>query len=267
MAPIPTASGELWARDHDYDWLLYPFFEGRTGFQVELSRAQWVALGRCMRAVHTTTLPAELAHLVPREEYSPRWRVLVREFHRQMTRPLFDDPVTTYLAAWWSAHGDEIRLILDRAEELARVLAPRALPRVLCHSDLHGNNVLVGADDTLAVIDWDEPILAPKERDLMFVGGGVAGVWNRDEEAAWFYEGYSQGQSPDHNPGYGPTAVDPQALAYYRYERIVEDLAAYGLCIIGRQGSVEDREDGLRRLASIFSPGDVVEMAHRAYAA
>ena len=123
----------------------------------------------------------------------------------------------------------------------------------MCHSDLHGNNVLVGVDDELAVVDWDEPILAPKERDLMFIGGGVGGVWNQPQEAAWFYEGY------------GHTAIDPVALAYYRYERIVEDFAAYGERILGTQGSVGDREEGLRRLMSQFLPGNVVEMAHRSY--
>ena len=29
------------------------------------------------------------------------------------------------------------------------------------------------------IVDWDEPIMAPKERDLMFIGGGVANVWNK----------------------------------------------------------------------------------------
>lgn len=32
------------------------------------------------------------------------------------------------------------------------------------------------------IVDWDEPIMAPKERDLMFIGGGVANVWNDPSE-------------------------------------------------------------------------------------
>jgi hypothetical protein len=41
---------------------------------------------------------------------------------------------------------------------------------VLCHADRHGWTVLVRGDDEVAIVDWDEPLLAPKERDLMFVG-------------------------------------------------------------------------------------------------
>ena len=30
----------------------------------------------------------------------------------------------------------------------------------------------------------------PKERDLMFIGGGVANVWNKPHEETLFYKGY-----------------------------------------------------------------------------
>jgi spectinomycin phosphotransferase len=253
MAPIATATGQLWARAHGFNWLLYPFFEGRTGLQAGLSQAQWIALGECMKAVHATRLPVGLAEQVPREDFAPRWRSTVKAFHQQVAESTYDDPTATRLADFWATQRDEIQRILERTEGLAQALDQRALDLVVCHSDLHGNNVLVGTDDQLAVVDWDEPILAPKERDLMFVGGGVGGVWNHPFEATWFYEGY------------GDTVIDPVALAYYRYERIVEDFAAYGERILGTQGSAADREDGLRRLMSQFLPGNVVEMAHRSY--
>ena len=253
MAPLATYTGRLWAEAHGFYWLLYPFFVGRTGLQAGLSQAQWIALGQCMRAVHATVLPAQLAERVPREDFAPRWRRMVKAFHQQLAQGSYDDPTTTSLAAFWTTRRDEIQGILERAEQLAQALHRRALDLVVCHSDLHGNNVLAGVDDELAVVDWDEPILAPKERDLMFIGGGVGGVWNQPQEATWFYEGY------------GPTEIDPVALAYYRYERIVEDFAAYGERILGTQGSAGDREDGLRRLMSQFLPGNVVEMAHRSY--
>jgi spectinomycin phosphotransferase len=44
---------------------------------------------------------------------------------------------------------------------------------VLCHADLHTWNVLVDGDGRLWLVDWDEAILAPRERDLMFLVGGI----------------------------------------------------------------------------------------------
>ncbi len=253
MAPLATTTHQLWAQAHGFNWLLYPFFEGRSGLQAGLSQAQWIALGECMKAVHATKLPAGLAEQVPREDFAPRWRRMVEAFHQQVAQGTYDDPTASRLAEYWTTKRDEIQRILERAEGLAQALEHRGLNLVVCHSDLHGNNVLLGADDELAVVDWDEPILAPKERDLMFVGGGVGGVWNQPLEATWFYEGYSD------------TVIDPVALAYYRYERIVEDFAAYGERILRMQGSTGDREEGLRRLMSQFHPGNVVEMAHTSY--
>jgi spectinomycin phosphotransferase len=252
IAPIATTTHKLWVHAHGFDWILYPFFEGKTGFEVALSKTHWIALGASMKAVHTTLLPAALVERVPREDYSPRWRKSVRAFHKQVEQDRYDDPIAASLAAFWMTKRDEIQCIVERAEQLAQALQNRALELAVCHSDLHGRNVLVGADDELAIVDWDEPILAPKERDLMFIGGGVGGIWNKDQEATWFYQGYGQ------------TEIDLLALSYYRYERIVVDIAEYSEQIFGMQGSVEDRQKGLG-LMNQFLPNNVVEIAHRTY--
>ena len=33
---------------------------------------------------------------------------------------------------------------------------------VLCHSDIHGGNVLIDGNDAIYIVDWDEPIIALK---------------------------------------------------------------------------------------------------------
>jgi spectinomycin phosphotransferase len=253
MAPIATPTNQLWVHSGDFNWILYPYFEGRRGLEAALSKTRWIRLGESMKAVHTTVLPARLAWQMPREDYAPRCRRIVRAFHQQVCRSAYADPIAARLAAFWTMKSDEIECIVERADQLAQALQKRAVDLVVCHGDLHGGNVLVSANEELAVVDWDEPILAPKERDLMFVGGGVGGVWNQAQEAVWFYEGY------------GHAEVDPVALAYYRYERIVVDIAAYGERILGRRGSAEDREEGLRRFMNQFLPGNVAEIAHRSY--
>lgn len=253
MAPRATITNDLWVHAHDFAWTLYPFFDGKTGFQRALSRTQWIAFGASMKAIHMTQLPAALRQHVPQEAYSPRWRKIVKAFHQKVTRARYADPIAASLAAFWLSKCDEIQSIVARAEQLAHALQDRAVELTVCHSDLHAGNVLVGAGDELAIVDWDEPILAPKERDLMFIGGGVGGIWNTDQEASWFYQGYGQ------------TAIDLLALCYYRYERIVVDIAEYAEQIFGLQGSIEERQKGLG-LMNQFLPNNVVEIAHRTYA-
>jgi spectinomycin phosphotransferase len=252
MAPIATRSNALWIHAHGFDWILYPFFAGATGFATPLSTPQWVAFGETIKAIHTTRVPAALAERMPRETFAPRWRTLVRAFHNQAAQEQYADPIAARLAAFWRTKHDEIAQIVERAEQLAHVLQLRAFEFVVCHADLHAGNLLVGAHDELTIVDWDEPILAPKERDLMFIGGGVGGIWNTEQETHAFYQGY------------GPTEVDLVVLSYYRYERIVVDIAERAVQIFELQGSVEEREKGLR-LIEQFLPNNVVDIAHRTY--
>ena len=77
--------------------------------------------------------------------------------------------------------------------------------------------MLIDENGFLFIVDWDDSIMAPKERDLMFIGGGVANVWNNPREEEFFYKGY------------GKTEINQALLAYYRHERIIEDVAEYAL--------------------------------------
>lgn len=258
MAPLMTTTRALWASGHGFTWILYPYFEGSNGFEKPLSDAQWVMFGRTLKAVHSSILPPELARRAPREVYSPQWRDIVTRFDEQVETSRYADPVAQHLAAFWVSQQQDIRTMVERAEQLGQALRQRAdvsAAYVPCHADIHAWNVLRHANDEreLAIVDWDNPIFALKERDLMFIGGGVGAIWDSAREETLFYQGY------------GATDIDPVALSYYRYERIVEDVASYGEQIFGEQGSVEDREEGLRQLMGQFRPGRLVDIAHRTY--
>ncbi len=82
----------------------------------------------------------------------------------------------------------------------------------------------------------------------MFPGSGLGPDWNRAETTAWFYRGYSA------------ITVDRGTVAYYRAERVVQDVAAFCEQILSTSVG-EDRRQSLRFLASIFRPGGVGEIA------
>ena len=58
--------------------------------------------------------------------------------------------------------------------------------------------------------------------------------------------------------------VDLAALCYYRYERIVVDIAVDSERIFGMEGSEAEWRKGLG-LVNMFRPNNVVAMADRAY--
>lgn len=61
-----------------------------------------------------------------------------------------------------------IRRLVDRAEQLGQKLQEQSHKLVLCHSDIHGGNVLLAGNDNIYIVDWDDPIMAPYENMTHF---------------------------------------------------------------------------------------------------
>jgi spectinomycin phosphotransferase len=251
IAPIPNRAGALGTQLAGFAVILYPFVTGEDAVARPLTDAQWIAFGAALRALHSQELPADLCARLPRETFSPVWRDMLREFQARAETERFVEPVAEQLADLLREQRASVTSLVERAEQLAEALAARAPQHVLCHADIHAFNVLTDADGALFVVDWDTLMLAPRERDLMFVGGGIGGVWDSAREEARFYQGY------------GATEIDREALAYYRYERIVEDIAAYCQELLLTDAGGADRAQSLRFVASNFEPGGILDIARR----
>jgi spectinomycin phosphotransferase len=249
IPPLRTKEGGLWARLEDNTCVLFPFIEGCDAIEKPLSVAQWFEFGRALKGIHTLPLPPNLRKRIPMENYTSRWRKMAKRFQALVDRNTFDEPLAAEMAAFMRDHREEIRFLIERARQLAVSLVSQPLERVLCHADIHAYNLLLTEEGAQYIVDWDYPVLAPKERDLMFIGGGVGGVWNTAREEALFFQGY------------GGTEANPIALSYYRYERIVQDIAAYGEQILLSFEGGSDREQGLQEFRSLFFPGSVVDIA------
>ena len=166
----------------------------------------------------------------------------VRYFQKQVEEIAYTDPVARKLSAFMLEKGDVINQIVGRAEELAHAMAQQPVEMVLCHSDAHPGNILVADSGELYLVDWDNPVFAPKERDLMFIGSGMEGNQVQGWEAS-FYQGYGQ------------VDIDQRALAYYRYERIVQDIAEFCKQLLLTKHGGEDREQALYIPHQFISPG------------
>jgi spectinomycin phosphotransferase len=249
IPPIETRDGSAWVELAGYAATLYPFVAGRNGFEQELSDGQWVDLGRTLEAVHTARPTPALAGLLPREDYVPVWREKVLGLLARLPGMDPPDAVGARMAEVMTARAGQIRHLVEQADRLARALRDRPPEPVLCHSDVHAGNVLITGADRFYVVDWDEPLLAPKERDLMFIGAGIGGRWDQPREAELFYRGY------------GPADVDPVALAYYRCERIIVDVALFAEKLLLSGGGGADRARSLRDFTEGFDPGSVVDIA------
>lgn len=251
IIPFKTKSNQYWADFGDYKMILYPFIEGKNGFNMDVTDDLKRELGAALKRIHTVKIPLELKREIPKETYSSYWRERLQDLQRQVENTTFDEPTATQLAVFMETKRNEIRRLIERAGELASRLSSKFVEFVLCHTDIHGANILMTGDSKLYIVDWDNPLLAPKERDLMFVGGGIDTVWKSEKDESVFYEGY------------GKTSIDFAVMAYYRYERVIEDLVAYGEQLLLTDEGGADRKSGYRRFISNFEPGSTIEIAEK----
>jgi spectinomycin phosphotransferase len=245
--PILTCEGNLFQHDTDFSVIVYPFIPASNGFVQKLTTNQWKNLGQALRKIHEISIPDFIAQQIRKENYSNKWREIVRSFYTKIEPVVSDDKITTEFKLYFTANIDKINRLVDSAERLSKNIAPDE-NYVLCHSDIHAGNILI-TDDSIYIIDWDEPILAPKERDLMFIGGGVGSVWNNPQEVDYFYAGY------------GKTNINKAILAYYRCERIIEDIAEYGQDLLGPNKNYQSRNEMLHHFKMMFDKNGVVDVA------
>ncbi|MHB1293807.1 MAG: phosphotransferase [Anaerolineae bacterium] len=242
IPPLVTTAGQLSADLSPFRLIVYPFVEGRNGYEVALSERQWITLGATLKRLHTMALPPALMARIPRETYTARWRESLRALLERVAVDAWSDPAAAEAAAFLRPRREEALDLATRAEGYARQLAAEPPPYVVCHSDAHAGNLLVDPHGRLYLVDWDEPIQAAKERDLMFIG---------EAQERPFYQGY------------GTVQVDTRALAYYHYERIVQDLAIFCEQLLLSDAGGADRRQSLHYMMANWEPNGTIATARR----
>jgi spectinomycin phosphotransferase len=246
---LNTREGTSWGQLDQYAIILYPFIPGKDGYQVILSDQQWIELGKTFKMIHGAQVAADLAQQIPQETFDPQWRETVRRFMAMVKHETFHDPVAQKLSAFMHSKEDVIGEMVRRADALAESLQQHPRDFVLCHADAHPGNYHITDTGEVYLVDWDNPTFAPRERDLMCFGAGMSGDRPGGREEKLFYQGY------------GNVEIDWEVLTYYRYERIIQDIAEFGKQLLLTTEGGEDREQSYQYFTGSFSPGEVVEVA------
>jgi spectinomycin phosphotransferase len=250
LAPLPGGDDEPFVRVGDFTVMLYPMLDAVPGAQVGLSPEQWRELGGTVKQVHTVAPVAELHQLVDRETFRPTRRELIEDLETLSAAGLADDPVAQDLGDFWRARERTIRWLVHQTDAMGLRRRQASFDMVLCHGDLHTWNVMVDTDDQLWIVDWDEAILAPKERDLMFVIRGIRKDLVQPQNTQFFLEGY------------GETTIDQHLLAYYRCAWAVQDIAAYAEQVFLTPALSEvTRRAAADGFMDLFEPGNIVDLA------
>jgi len=203
VAPVPTKKHALWTKLMDWTVIVYPFIDGDTSW-TEMTNEQWKEVGNIFKRIHNIRLKPDDFSSLRKETFDPTEYVQwIRNFELQHLHVRQGESETEHaLRASWLKHQSTIHTAVTSLEKLATVLQSQAFPYVICHADLHPAN-LIRDDNNVFVIDWDEVMLAPKERDFIFL---------REPQADAFWEGY------------GKREINWLLLSYYLWERVIQDV-------------------------------------------
>ena len=102
------------------------------------------------------------------------------------------------------------------------------LPFVLCHTDIHGGNIIKNSNGKLFLVDWENMILAPKEADLF--------CFSEQE----YFPAFSE-------------QTNENAILYYVIHRDLEDIWEFLNSILHNEYNKEEQEEVLAHLKRIYN--------------
>lgn len=219
--PIPTTNGQLTVESEKKVLVLFKFISGEWTMDFNLN--QYADL---IGSIHAKTTKVQSA--LKREDFAVPF---VQDLKRHVVEVLS--------TAVDNAADDEVRNIIAqlradcfeyiaKIEDLTKRLSGCNPTLVLTHGDGPGN-VIQDKDGQLYVIDWDDLLLAPAERDTWFHIG-------TDAERTFL------GTYCRLNPGY---TVNKDVYAFYLYRRYLDDLEGFLSKILERDASEEQKRKNL----------------------
>ena len=135
-----------------------------------------------MAEMHAVDVPGQLRSRLPVDRFGQDMTRPVRSLDARVrggavgevapAEPPVDDMARDLVGEWITA-ADTFMFLAEQGETLGHVLRDRPASDVLSHGDSHVGNVLIDDDGQVWLVDWDAVAIAPRERDLMFVTGGV----------------------------------------------------------------------------------------------
>lgn len=247
VSPLSTNSQNLSAGMEGFSLILYPFIPGQEAMQIGMTDTQWSEFGSTLKRIHATKLDPNLLEYVKSETFISKWGNLARALHEQVNTREYEDPYQKRLASFWKENNKIIQNIIAKTEIIGQRLQQSDLEFVLCRADIHTANILITTEHSMFIVDWDETLLAPKERDLMFI---LEDSLAKTREQQYFIEGY------------GSVAMNRLALAYYRYEWCVQEIGDFGERVfLTKDAGETTKQASVEGFMELFSQGDVIQTA------
>lgn len=211
-APLPTTGGMLHSVWEGQPYAVFEYVHGHTA-----GEGDWDELARALQRIHSTA-----GVDVPRTTLA---EPDIRKLKNNVDHP------------WVRDRRDELVAYIERLERVITRAKATTVEHVLCHQDFGGSNVLIRDGEVVAIIDWEQVVLGPREHDLW-----IAAEERHGEEML---------------RAYGAHDLNRTHLEYALLARALRDIAARLTANTDQEGVTTwgfRRLDRLSRDLALFSP-------------
>src|SRR2546422_2800124 len=211
--PIPNSHGQMRIQIRDFQIALFDWISGETAQEHKLTDTQLGRLGELLAKIHQSkTIIGEYS---VRENFAILFKDRLVAILSDMSEMTGDSSkYKTKLELFLGPHRQEFKQELETQEKLQRKVKTMRLDFVNCHGEPSPGNILSSNDGEIHLLDWDEPIFAPKEKDLLFFKDNVEPVM----------KGYSL-FSKD-------STIDRDVMEFYGHMWNLGEIAYYGSKIL-----------------------------------
>ncbi len=227
--PIPTSHGQMRIHIRDFQIALFDWISGRTAEEHKLTETQLERLGELLAKIHQSK--TIIGEYPVRENFAIPFKNRFLAIFDSMSKTTSKSTkYRTRLELFLEPHRQKFMRELETLEKLQRKVKARKLEFVNCHGELSPGNVLSSDNGEVHLLDWDDPIFAPKEKDLLFFKDNVEPVMK----------------------GYGAfskdTIIDRDVLEFYGHMWNLGEIADYGGKLLFENHSDEQNQTWLDNL-------------------
>jgi len=217
--PILTVSGKYKVENDDFVFIVFPFIDGETPKNHKLSEHELGCLAEIISELHSYR-ETDFSSFAHKETFDAS---ICEKLLRIMNQECLSD---IGLCDIFSQYKSFLLNGIAEIKRLSEDLRRANLDFTLCHTDLHGWNILLA--DKLILLDWEGLKLAPAEADLFAFSEGFI------LDYAWkhFFASYKKAR-----PNY---YVNQNAITFYRLHRRLEDIFEFAESILFDGLSEED---------------------------
>ncbi len=225
--PLKTNNGRVRSMFQDNSVAVFNYIEGIVSDETDLNEQQFEQLGILMARIHQSV--KFLGPLQKKDEFE-LWD---QDYVRVMKS--LDNSEDIYVQQMIEVlikNRSRIEKEYAELKEIQKIVKQQDIEFVNCHGDPTPSNIMLTPTGEVYLIDWDDPVSAPKEKDLVFLHHRSPGVM----------KGYSSIT--------GSSDLNSHLIRYYEHLWNIHEIGGYGTLILD-SGSESEKQrqyhlDGLR---------------------